>query len=241
MDRPIIFFDIGSTLMDGPDQSPAKRFVADLGLNADDADIINSFLFTKNIRTPKQLVDHFVSHFPGLGKDAPSAITRIWQAQLKEGFPLDGAFNMIGRLAAAGYGLGIISNIWKPYFQCFENVFADYMHHFNVKILSFEAGTVKPDESLFKRAMAEFGRYDKNRGLINPHRVCMTGDSYFHDMEPAMNLGFRTIWILQNQKREMPFMRDVLLKKKKSPDITVPVLDELLGDKFKMLRTLMES
>ena len=226
--------------MDGPPESPGSRLASELGLDSKDKEVINSFLFTRNLQSGRELIEAFHAHFPGLTPDADQKIARIWQAQLTDGYVIEGAFNIINRLAAAGYRLGIISNIWKPYFTCFKNLFSNYMEHFKVIILSYKVGTTKPDASIFKRAMAKFGLYDQTRGMVAPERACMVGDSYYHDVAPAVKLGMRTVWILQNQGRELPFMRDVLLKKKLSPDITVPALDELLGDKFKMLRTLMD-
>ncbi len=240
MKTPIIFFDIGSTLMDGPGESPSSRLTSELGLEIHDRDLIDSFLFTRNIQTSRELIDTFHAHFSQLPRDADQKIARIWQAQLTDGHVIDGAFNILERLVAAGYRLGIISNIWKPYFACFQNLFTQHMDHFKVVILSYETGTTKPDLNIFKRAMAGFGRYDQAQGMINPQLACMVGDSYANDMAPALELGMRTIWILHDQDRERPHMRDVLLKRKPSPDITVPALDELLGDKFKILRTLME-
>lgn len=241
MNIPIVFFDIGSTLMDGPPRSPASRFVHELGLSKQDKETINNFLFTRNIETPDELTETFRRFFNDMPADADRKIKKIWDLQYEEGYAIEGAFTMLQRVAAAGFKLGIISNIWKPYFICFERLFEKYMDLFQVLILSYQVGAVKPDPGNFKRAMAGFGRYDEVQGLTSPYRACVVGDSYYHDMQPAMDLGMRSVWVLRNQDRELPYLRDVLLKKIPFPNITVPELNELLGEKFNMLRTLLES
>ncbi len=251
--KPFIFFDIGSTLMDGPDLSPASRFMKELDLSYDDKKIINSFIFTENIVDPGHLIRRFREFFPHLCEDADSKIQNIWNAQMSDGFEIEGAMEAIKNLSDRGYRMGIISNIWHPYYLCFERLFTPVMSKFEKIILSYRTGSKKPDEKIFRIALSSLSdvfepddifhnqKYtangkilsernrlpDSGESLINPSSVAIVGDSYYHDIAPAIKIGIKTIWILREHKREAEYMRDILTGRIDSPDVSVMEIGEL--------------
>ena len=53
-------------------------------------------------------------------------------------------------------------------------------------IESAEVGLRKPDVRIFERGVARLG--------LPPEAVCVVGDSFYKDIEPAAKLGCRTVW-----------------------------------------------
>lgn len=253
--KPFIFFDIGSTLMDGPDLSPASRFIEELDLSPADKEVINSFIFTENIADPEHLIFRFRELFPHLPENTGKKIRNIWHAQMSEGFAIEGAMETLTSLSERGYRMGIISNIWHPYYVCFEKLFAPIMDKFERIILSYRTGCRKPDEKIFRIALSslsdkpglygdlfygekaktidasceteEFPDYAKNP--IDPSFAAIVGDSYYHDIEPAIKIGMKTIWVLREYKREAVYMRDILTDRIRRPDVVVREIGELAG------------
>ena len=288
MNKPFIFFDIGSTLMDGPDFSPASRFMREMDLSRKDKEKINNFLFTENITTPEELTRRFKELIHPLPANADKIIKKVWDAQYSEGFEIPGAMETIKKLSERGYRLGIISNIWHPYYQCFQWLFAPVMDKFEKIILSYQVGYKKPHIKIFQKALSTIGLYEeavenpnsaieaakkvkvftKNKadppngaaepgnagfkktseaagfedvkplpktginqaeatGFKDTSKAAIAGDSYHHDIAPAIKIGMKTIWVLKEHKRESPFLRDIVLGKIKMPDVVVGEIGEL--------------
>lgn len=251
--RPFIFFDIGSTLMDGPDLSPASRFMKELDLSPSDKEIINSFIFTEDITDPEHLISRFRELLPSLPENAGETVKHVWNAQMSDGFVIEGAMEALKSLSEKGYRMGIISNIWHPYYLCFERLFAPVMDKFEKIILSYRTGFKKPDERIFWEALSslshisginnKFHNSENNafreeskemkvvsaspQNLINPSSAAIVGDSYHHDIAPAIKIGMKTIWVLREYKREAKFLRDILLGKISGPDVAVGEVGEL--------------
>lgn len=228
----IVFFDIGGTLMEGPNLSPGRRFVMELGLEPGSGEKINDFIFTCNCEDVPSLAALFYERFPGLSPAALQKIAGVWESQLDDGYVLDGSFTLLEKLEKAGVRLGIISNIWKPYFICFERLFSKYMHLFDVVALSFQAGAAKPDPMIFREALAMAGEPD-------PGSACMVGDSYFHDVAPSLEAGMKPVWILQNPRRESPFVQDVESGRIPPPALQADTIAQLTGERFEDLLALL--
>ncbi|MCE9558279.1 MAG: HAD family hydrolase [Armatimonadetes bacterium] len=60
-------------------------------------------------------------------------------------------------------------------------------HWFQHFYIEGEVGFGKPDMEIFRRAESAVG--------CKPHEVLMIGNSYGHDIRPAIEAGWRTIWI----------------------------------------------
>jgi FMN phosphatase YigB (HAD superfamily) len=241
LDSPILIFDLGGTLMEGPNVSPASRFVRELELAEGSKDIINSFLFTENITCPDMLAQKFIEHFPGLTGVQVDKIRKIWTCQFDEGFILAGACEMLEMVRQSGYRAGIISNIWHPYFACFQNLFSDYLDLFDVITLSHVEGIEKPNPVLFRKTIDSLSLRTGMGTPVNPEKICMIGDSYYHDIAPALEMGLKTAWILQKPSREISFLEEIARNEKPPAHLTVSTIRQLAGDSFPLLRALMES
>ena len=251
--KPFLFFDIGSTLMDGPDLSPASRFMKELDLSPNDKETINSFIFTENITDPDHLIGRFEELIPHLPENAAEKIRNVWHAQMSDGFIIEGAMEMLKSLSEKGYRMGIISNIWHPYYLCFEKLFSPVMEKFEKIILSYRTGCKKPDEKIFREAFSSLSgvsrisdKFHKNKKtgcreetgestdisdsektIIDPSSTAIVGDSYHHDIAPAIKLGMKTIWVLREYKRDAGYLRDILLGRLSGPDVAVGEIGDL--------------
>jgi 2-haloalkanoic acid dehalogenase type II len=91
------------------------------------------------------------------------------------------------RLAAAGYRLGILSNVD-------DDLLAGTLRHFHVGfdliVTAYQVSDYKPSPAHFLTARARIG----------DGRWLHAAQSYFHDIVPARALGIPTAWI--NRKRE---------------------------------------
>jgi FMN phosphatase YigB (HAD superfamily) len=237
MKTPIVIFDIGGTLMEGPVTSPTSRFIKELGLKNEDKHLISSFLFTNEITNPEVLSERFASVFPYLKKEDHETIKHIWKTQLSEGYPLPGAFELLRHLINSGCRLGIISNIWHPYYLCFQNIFNEFIPNFEVMTLSYISGIEKPDLSLFKNTYETFQQRSKE--AVDYQDFCMVGDSYYHDVAPAHEIGFKTLWILEKPSREIQYLEGLSEKKLKHPNYIISDIEYLAEDNFKMLDTML--
>lgn len=214
--------------MEGPDTSPASRIASAVGLSPSEKNDLTSILFSKNIETSAQLSRTLRSNFNIQKNDLDASMKEIWKSQQREGYAIEGSMDFLKMLAETGASLGIISNIWKPYFICFSTIFSEFMHLFKVRTLSYQVGFVKPDPGIFKAACSNFGLYDKiGNKFKNPQNVVMIGDSYHHDIKPAIRLNFKTIWIHGNRQRKMKVYREVEAGKLKSPDVVVDDIEKL--------------
>jgi 2-haloalkanoic acid dehalogenase type II len=93
------------------------------------------------------------------------------------------------RLAAAGYTLGILSNVD-------DDLLAGTLRHFNVRfqllVTAQQVGSYKPAQGHFHVARQRIG----GRGWLH------AAQSYFHDVAPARSLGIPVAWI--NRKNDRP-------------------------------------
>ncbi len=60
-------------------------------------------------------------------------------------------------------------------------------HYFELILIEGEMGEGKPEPAVFLRAEKHFG--------LQPHEILFVGNSYAHDIEPAIRAGWRAIWI----------------------------------------------
>jgi FMN phosphatase YigB (HAD superfamily) len=179
-----------------------------------------------------------MQRFPNLGAPETDKIRAIWRAQVEEGFAIEGASLLLEKLAESGCHFGIISDIWKPYFSCFERIFAPFMHLFQFRVLSFETGAAKPSPLLYQKAMKHYSNIYQNG---HPSRVLMIGDSYRLDMAPAMQMGMSAAWILSKPERELTFMADVLSGKAPSPQIIARSTLELAEEKIDAIKSALKG
>nr|VFK10408.1 MAG: putative hydrolase of the HAD superfamily [Candidatus Kentron sp. LPFa]VFK26531.1 MAG: putative hydrolase of the HAD superfamily [Candidatus Kentron sp. LPFa] len=223
-----VFFDIGSTLMDGPPQGPARRLAALLGLPEEARRPLNDFLLRTPLAGPRALADYLVSRCdvdPGVALDASDT---LWQAQIQESRVIPDARESLQRLRSAGIPYGFISNIWPPFHQGFQRLFREEIRD-RPYFLSFELGLRKPDTALYRAALSALS--------LSPEETIMVGDTYANDMAPAMALGMKTVWILRRPQKEHPDLVRVLDGQLTAPDRTLASMEQLGPDIFHALFT----
>lgn len=93
------------------------------------------------------------------------------------------------RLKAAGFTLGILSNVDDDLLQA---TCKQFTVKFDFWVTAEEVRSYKPGEAHFRRA----------REIAAGRSWLHVGQSYFHDVEPAASLGVPVVWV--NRKREQP-------------------------------------
>ena len=79
----IVFFDIGSTLIDGPKFGPARRLADTLGLGPEVVGQLEHILFRSPARDPEELANTLVNRLRVDFDHALEACTNLWNAQLQ--------------------------------------------------------------------------------------------------------------------------------------------------------------
>ena len=218
----LVVFDIGATLVAGPDAAPWSRLASELELAPAQEAMLRESLLTRAFSTPAELA---ASLADGIGIDAStslSAIERVWGAQTTESRPLDGAQATLERLHEAGLCLAVVSNIWLPYLASVRTHFGSLFDRCiapELQLFSFEQGLAKPAPELFALAL--------QRSRTNACQAVMVGDSYFQDIAPAARLGMATVWVLHRPERERRALTAVLNAEQPLPAVTVASIADL--------------
>jgi HAD superfamily hydrolase (TIGR01509 family) len=214
----IVFFDIGSTLIDGPKFGPARRLADTLGLGADALGPLEHLLFRSPARDPEQLANTVASRLKVDFARALDACTNLWNAQLEEAYVLPGARELIDRLKSAGIPRAYLSNIWPPFYEHFRQEFPEEAAG-QPQFLSFQTGLLKPDPAFFQLAL----RAVESRA----EDAVMVGDTYRNDIRPAIELGMRTVWVLHRPEKEKADLIAVLNGDAPPPNLTLASIGEL--------------
>ena len=88
-------------------------------------------------------------------------------------------------LTGAGLKIGLISNSHRPLDE-FQSHF-ELRGYVSAAVSSAEHGYMKPHPSIFLSALAELD--------VAPKDAVMVGDSLRHDIEGALNIGMRAVWL----------------------------------------------
>jgi len=213
-----VFFDIGSTLIDGPPLGPARRLSQTLGLGTEAVHELETILFRSPARDPEELANTVANRLRVQFDHAFEACTALWNAQLAEAYVLPGAREMVQALRAAGIPRAYLSNIWPPFYEHFRQEFAEEAEG-QPQFLSFQTGLMKPDPAFFQHAL---------RALeIRAEHAVMVGDTYKNDIRPAIELGMRTVWVLHRPEKEKADLIAVLNGEAPPPDLTLASIGEL--------------
>ena len=180
----LVVFDIGNTLVRGPDRGPAKRLAETLGLGPAERRELRHALMTRPFERPEE-----VAAFIGR-PDAGPAVAELWAAQEREAVPVEGGLETLTALSDAGARLALVSNIWRPYLTSVRRHYGEFFDaHIppELQLFSFRLGRAKPDPEPFRRVLAAAG--------VAPQDATMVGDTYDEDIAPAAALGMRTIHV----------------------------------------------
>jgi HAD superfamily hydrolase (TIGR01509 family) len=196
-DAPLVVFDIGSTLVEGPQRGPAAEIAARLGLAAPARRRLSAALMTRDFGTAAAVGD-FVRGLAGrTDRPVEAIVAEVWAAQEVGARPVDGAAEALLRVARQGVRFAVISNIWEPYLRAAHRHFGAFLDDVvpaALRLYSFQQGTAKPSPEMFERAL--------RAARVPPERCVMVGDSYREDIEPAATLGMGTVWLLHRPAKE---------------------------------------
>ncbi len=224
MPGPLVLFDIGATLIEGPAQTPARFIAARLGLNETCRKRLDRQLLTSVIDSPDRLATLLVTEYAvAEAKSAAIVAQEAWESQETSPTRCPGALELLDALCNSGLRYGFVSNIWFPYARSFARLFGKLAGS-DVSIFSYRVGIAKPDPALFRHALAAAGC---------PASDCtMVGDSYENDIAPAIALGMRTIWLLHRPNKEQVELERVKHGTLPGPDLRLPAIAQLTLDHF---------
>jgi HAD superfamily hydrolase (TIGR01549 family) len=216
----VIFFDLGNTLVTGTPQTAQQLLSARLGLTAKEEKRAGRLLMT----FPGDGVAPLAAALEGvLGNHDPEKIRKVlsqlWDEQYLSVRESDGAGQLVRRLKARGFALGLISNTWLPYYEGFCRSCPEISGSFEFILLSFKLGIKKPSRAIFEHCLELAGKL--------PSECLVVGDSFELDIEPARNMGFSTAWILSRPEREKAVIARMLRKEIDAPHFVAADLEDL--------------
>ena len=220
-DKAFVYFDIGNTLMEGPPQSPWSSLVSKLELNSDVVEDIQSYILTHNISCMQVLVEYLSASHPHINRDLiNTSVMEVWDSQIRGPSRINGSTDLLRKLNSRDIDYGFISNIWHPYAETFLLLYSNSMGHtYRPKVFSHVYGIAKPDSSLYAIALSLSGS--------NPENTIMVGDSYINDIFPAMKVGMKTVWVLNNPRKEKVYIDSVKNQYLLPPSLIVNSINEI--------------
>jgi HAD superfamily hydrolase (TIGR01549 family) len=213
-----VLFDIGSTLIVGPDISPAKYISRLLGLPDEEKIRVADLLMCRDFTCHRHVCRELAGRF-AVPEELELNIESLWREQEVSARELPGASGAVNRVKSLGFKVGLVSDIWAPYYRAFLRACPEAAALVEYAALSFREGIKKPSRDIFQRALDGLG--------VSPENAWMVGDTYENDLAPAMELGIKTVWVLCRPEKEYPAMSGVLLGKLKKPDIIISSIAEL--------------
>jgi HAD superfamily hydrolase (TIGR01549 family) len=219
---PLIILDIGSSLVEGPSRGPASRIAEAVGLDTSSKRELHRLLMTTDYADPEGVWADTRKQLGLVSPAVGSAIADVWRAQEEEARLIGGAFEVLQGLAARGYRLALLSNIWTPYLRSVRRLLGDFFDAYipsELQLFSCREGLVKPSPELFERVLERAG--------VDPASILMVGDSYNKDIAPAAMFGMHTLWLLHDPARERPALIQILNGAAVAPTLTLRSLADL--------------
>lgn len=212
-----VIFDIGATLVTGPPVAPNKIIASLLG-NATAAEVA-SIIMTTPLESAEHACAVLSSAFGELSADATDGITALWNSQAAAAREIKGASRVVLELKKQGFSIGLLSDIWPPYYASVERALPQVVCAADAIVLSFRTGRRKPDNSNFLRVLSDLA--------VEPYEAVMVGDTYEHDIQPAIELGIHTVWVLSRPDREISSIVGVLNGASPAPSVTVQSISDV--------------
>ncbi len=210
-----LFVDIGFTLMGGPSFSPPKKIRAVLDLPESSLGRLSEIVFAEDHETPGSLIASVEREF-GLGAtdSQREEITEFWHRQALDVYELEGALPLMRALAANRVNIHIVSNLWQPFYDKFNTVFAEVKDHIATRTLSFRDGVRKPSAGFYDIALERSG--------ADPETSIMLGDSVGKDIVPFAERGMGCIWFVSRPQApdELSAKREKLSRFPKVSEVT---------------------
>lgn len=210
-------FDIGATLVTGPPVAPNKVIAALLdGVSPTD---VASVIMTTDLASADEVCAALEQRCGAVSADARLAIRDLWDSQLSAPVEIPGATDTVLALKRQGMRIGLLSDIWNPYYAGVRNALPAVIDSADGIVLSCRTGARKPNPDNFLRALEELD--------VRADEAVMIGDTYSHDILPALTLGMRAVWVLARPEREAEHVIGVLNSELPSPTVTVCDISEV--------------
>ncbi len=150
---------------------------------------------------------------------ARAGIEQLWDSQATAAQALEGASDAVLALKERGLLIGLLSDIWNPYYESVKNALPQVVEAADAIVLSCRTGARKPGKDNFIRSLNELS--------VAPEEAVMIGDTYTHDILPALELGMRAVWVLARPDREAAEVIKVLNGEGPAPTVTVSSIGEV--------------
>lgn len=210
-------FDVGATLVTGPPVAPNK-VIAGL-MEGATAGEVASVIMTTELICADGVCEAIESRFGAIGDRARTEIAELWDSQASAAMEIEGATEAVLALKRLGLRIGLLSDIWNPYYESVEKALPDVIRAADAIVLSCRTGARKPSPDNFLRALDELD--------VEPEEAVMIGDTYSHDILPALELGMRAVWVLARPEREAESIIKVLNGECPAPTATVSSITEV--------------
>ncbi len=216
-----VVFDIGATLVEGPPVAPAKQLSAIIGYP--DYKKISGIIMCNDFSGSGELISRLEKELDTVfSPDARRETESLWQSQFTACEELHESSQVLRFFAGRNIKIALLSDIWRPYYEGVKRAIPDIEDLAKVRVLSFLTGRKKPEPHNFMLAAEMLDE--------EPSRILMVGDTYTHDIEPAIGLGFKTAWLLRRAKKESGDIIDVINGVRPRPGVAVRYLWELCSD-----------
>jgi putative hydrolase of the HAD superfamily len=207
-----VLFDVGGTLLHVRDSLGAiyARAAAQHGLDVDPVEIEHRFRVAwEESLARARARDHvcsddilrnewFLIVRRAFGRSVPDDLMPALFEHLYERFVTPSAWILaagvrrtITRLRSRGLRLGILSNWDSRLPATLERL--ELLDLFDFVVVSYAVGYEKPHPSMFAEAI--------RRAEVEPARILHVGDSWESDIQPARELGMRTLWVAPAEER----------------------------------------
>ncbi len=213
-----VVFDIGATLVTGPPVAPNKIIASVIGCTTPSE--VAAVIMTQPLFSPVDAVAALEAKFGPLSTDASRAVEELWNSQANAAQEIGGSVETVLTLKKRGFKIGLVSDIWTPYYLSVQRAIPDILEVSDAVVLSFETGRRKPDLFNFNRVLEELH--------IEASEAVMIGDTYEHDILPAIELGMHTIWVLARPEREKDYIVRLLNADSPTPEFTVLDITQIL-------------
>jgi len=217
-----VVFDVGATLVTGPEVAPNK-VIAELygGVNAAE---VASVIMTDEFRSAEEACAIIEDRFGTFSDCARTAFFDLWLSQSEAAREIPGASETVLELKRRGLKIGLLSDIWSPYYASVEKAIPRVVEAADAIVLSCRTGARKPGLKNFARIAEEL--------QIESGRTVMVGDTFEHDIQPAMEMGMRAVWVLARPQRESASIVRVLNGEVTGPCATVRSITEVVALDF---------
>ncbi len=210
-------FDIGATLVTGPPVAPNKVIAALLhGVTPKQ---VASVIMTCDLQSFAQAISALEERFGAIGESEQAAIRELWDSQLGAPVAIEGAVETVLALKREGFRIGLLSDIWTPYFMGACEAILEVVEAADCVTLSCRTGHRKPEPFNFRTVLSGLG--------VEPGEAVMVGDTYEHDIHPALEMGMRAVWVLCRPDREAESARGVMEGSLPMPTRTIFDITEL--------------